>query len=64
MLVLQFNLHRRRRPPKPPKPQDELPRVDVKPPGQTIQQQLRQALMQQRLQSWYPTRHRSYKTED
>jgi hypothetical protein len=64
MLVVTFNPHRRRRPPKQPTPQDDLPKVDVPPPGQSIQEQLKQALLQQRIQSHYPGRHRSYRTEE
>jgi hypothetical protein len=45
-------------------PPDQLPKVDVSPPGQSIQEQLKQALLQQRIQSHYPGRHRSYRTEE
>jgi hypothetical protein len=60
MLVVRFNPHRRRRPPKAPMPQDALLKIDVSPPGQTIREQLKQALTQQRIQSEYPGRHRNY----
>ena len=43
MLVLRFNHQRRRQPPKPQVLQDELPRVDVPPPGQSIREQIRHA---------------------
>ena len=60
MLVLRFNHQRRRQPPQPQVPQDELPRVDVPPPGQSIREQLRHAHAQQQLQAWYPSRRRPY----
>jgi hypothetical protein len=63
MLVLQLTA-RRERPPKVPVPQDQLPKIDVPPPRQSIQEQLKQALLQQRIQSHYPGRHRSYRTEE
>jgi hypothetical protein len=47
-----------------PVPPEQLPEVDVPPPGQSIQEQLKQALLQQRIQSRYPGRHRSYRTEE
>jgi hypothetical protein len=48
--VLKFNPHRKRAP-KVPVPQDQLPKVDVNPPGQSIQEQLKQARVQQHIQS-------------
>jgi hypothetical protein len=64
MLALKFNPHRKRLPPKAQTPQDALPKIDVNPPGQSIQEQLKQALLQQRIQSHYPGRNLSYRTEE
>jgi hypothetical protein len=64
MLVLKFNPKRRRLPPKVQVSQNELPRLALTFPGQSIQEQLKQALLQQRIQSHYPGRHRSYRTEE